>query len=383
MRRPLLRYLLSGALALSLPFATRGEDHASFSPVDLRTELPIEQLVRQLATKRVIFVGEEHDRYDHHLNQLEIIRRLHDSDPNLAIGVEYFQQPFQSHLDDYINGKISEQEFLRSTEYYSRWRFDYRLYAPIFRYAREHRIVVRALNVPDSLVSAVSKVGIAGLSEKDRAYLPHSIEPADGAYRARLMEAFRQHPGFSPDGFNRFVEAQVVWDEAMAECAATFLDQNPGRRMVILAGQGHIEFGSGIPQRLERRTHAGYVTVLSSAGDYAAKMSDYLLLSNEQDLSPAGTLNVQVKTSNGECRITSVTPGASQAVGLKPGDVLISIEHQPIGSNADVKLALWDKKPGDIVHVELRRKRFFGNSQLSFEVKLAAARSPSTNAAQP
>jgi uncharacterized iron-regulated protein len=378
MPRPVLPSLLACTLALLLTSPGPAQDHASFSTLDLRSELPIEQLVRQLATNRVIFVGEEHERYDHHLNQLEIIRRLHDSDPNLAIGVEYFQQPFQSQVDDYITGKISEQEFLRSTEYYSRWRFDYRLYAPIFRYAREHKIPVRALNVPGSLVSAVSKVGIAGVSETDRMYLPHSIQPADAAYKARLMEAFRQHPGFSPDAFNRFVEAQLVWDEGMAECAAAYLDRNPGRRMVILAGEGHIEFGSGIPQRLERRTHAAYATVLSSDGEYAPKMADYLLLSNEQNLPPAGTLNVELNTSNGESRISSISAGAAQAAGLKPGDVLVSIEDQPIQSTSDVKLALWDKKPGEVVHVKVRRKHFLGESELKFEVKLAGPRSPSS-----
>src|SRR5580704_527703 len=111
------------------------------------------------------------------LDQLEIIKRLHERDPNLAIGVEYFQQPFQKQVDDYIEGRTPESEFLRATEYYQRWGYDYRLYAPIFRYARDQRIPVRALNVPTALTSAVAKVGIAGLSEQQRAYLPRQIEP--------------------------------------------------------------------------------------------------------------------------------------------------------------------------------------------------------------
>jgi uncharacterized iron-regulated protein len=30
-----------------------------------------------LAAKRVVFIGEQHDRYDHHLNQLAIIEAIH------------------------------------------------------------------------------------------------------------------------------------------------------------------------------------------------------------------------------------------------------------------------------------------------------------------
>ena len=65
--------------------------------VDLDTTLSLDKLTSQLAAKRVVFVGETHDRYDHHLNQLEIIKRLHQLDPNLAIGVEYFQRHFHGY----------------------------------------------------------------------------------------------------------------------------------------------------------------------------------------------------------------------------------------------------------------------------------------------
>jgi len=172
-----MRFLHFGyLLVLTLGFVSwmgaTAQDRESFQAVDLDSALPPDKLATQLATKRVVFIGEIHDRYDHHTNQLEIIRRLHELDPNLAIGVEYFQQPFQQQVDDYIAGRISENEFLRTTEYYRRWKYDYRLYAPIFRYAREQRIPVRALNVPTALTSAVARVGIAGLTEEQRVYLP-------------------------------------------------------------------------------------------------------------------------------------------------------------------------------------------------------------------
>ncbi len=81
-------------------------------------------------------------------------------------------------MDDYIAGRTTEQDFLRATGYFQNWGYDYRLYAPIFRFAREQRIPVRALNVPSALPSEVAKVGVAGLSEQQRAYLPKEIRPA-------------------------------------------------------------------------------------------------------------------------------------------------------------------------------------------------------------
>jgi uncharacterized iron-regulated protein len=214
------RFLLVLTLACPPGFIRAiAQDQASLEVVELDTTLSLDRLAAQLATKRVVFVGETHDRYDHHLNQLEIIRRLHQLDPSLAIGVEYFQQPFQPQVDDYIAGRTTEKEFLRTTQYYQGWGYDYRLYAPIFRFAREQRIPVRALNVPSDLASAVAKVGIAGLSGQQRAHLPREIGAADEAYRSRLHKAFEQHKSAKPDAFDHFVEAQLVWDEGMAESA--------------------------------------------------------------------------------------------------------------------------------------------------------------------
>ena len=235
--------------------------------------------------------------------------------------------------------------------------------------------------MPTALASAVAKVGIAGLPEKQRAYLPREIEPADEAYKSRLREAFEAHPGLRPDAFNHFVEAQLVWDEGMAESAAAYLNANPGRRLVILAGAGHVAFGSGIPKRLERRTNATYAIVLSSGEEVEPHMADYLLLSKKQELPPAGILGISLEEKGGECRIGSLSPGgAGEKAGLRKGDVLVAIDGQTVKTIADVRLALWDKKPGDRVRVNVRRKhRFRAATGRDFEVELAAPRKPAGN----
>jgi uncharacterized iron-regulated protein len=344
---------------LSCTASIIAQDPAPFGAIDLGAPLTLDKLITQLSDKRVVFIGEIHTRYDHHLNQLEIIRGLYQQNPDMAIGVEYFQQPFQRQVDGYIAGDITEQEFLRSTEYFTRWGYDYRLYSAIFRYASEHHIPVVALNVPGALPSAVAKAGIAGLSKEQRAALPADIEPADAAYRARLRVAFEGHPASTPDAFNHFVEAQLVWDEGMAASAAAYLSAHPARRMAILAGSGHVAFGSGIPQRLERRTHAAYAIVLSSGEQIEPRMADYVVLSQRQELPAAGSLGVNLEEKNGECRIGSVAPGgAAETSGLRKGDVFVTIDNQPIKSAADVHLALWNKTPGERVLVTVRRNRF-------------------------
>lgn len=364
------------AVAASLPCAPRAfaQDEAPFAALDLGAALSPDGLAAKLANERVVFIGEMHTRYGDHLNQLAIIKRLHARDPNLAIGVEYFEQPFQRQVDDYIDGRENERQFLRATEYYEHWGYDYRLYAPILRYARAQHIPVRALNVPDSLPAAVAKVGIDGLTKQQRAYLPQDIEPAGPSYRERLRAAFQAHDDTAAGDFDRFVKAQLVWDEGMAESAAAYLRAHPQRRMVILAGAGHVEFGAGIPRRLERRVHAAYAIVLNADGAIEPHMADYLLLSKPQSLPPAGILGAALQESDDRCRIRSLSPGgAGREAGLRQGDTITAIDGQPIRSVADVHVALWDKKPGDKVEVEVRRKRFFRPAvPMNFRIELAA-----------
>jgi uncharacterized iron-regulated protein len=377
-------YCLIVLAVVQLPCLTQlaAQNRASFDAINLDTGVGLDKLAAQLTTKRVVFIGEIHNRYDHHLNQLAIIRRLHELKRDIAIGIEYLPKSAQPQVDDYIAGRTTEQEFLRAVAYYRNWGYDYRLYAPIFRYAREQHISVVPLNVPNALPSAIAKVGIAGLSEKQARELPREREAADRAYRARLRSAFEAHGAAKPGDFDHFVEAQMVWDEGMAEGAAAYLSANPDRGLVILAGSGHVVFGSGIPKRLERRTHATYATVINSGEAIEPGIADYILLSKLRHLPPAGVLGIMPQEENGECRIGSLSPGGAAArAGLKKGDTLVTINDQSIDNAADVHLALWDKKPGDTVRIKIHRRRPFGGTRArDFEFKLGG---PSRSAETP
>jgi S1-C subfamily serine protease len=162
----------------------------------------------------------------------------------------------------------------------------------------------------------------------------------------------------------------------MASSAAAYLNANPGRRMVILAGSGHVAFGSGIPSRLERRTHATYAIVLSSGQEIEPHMADYLLLSKQQELPAAGLLGVSLEDKDGEARIRSLsTGGAAEKAGINKGDVLAEIDDQQVKTIADMRLLLWDKEPGDSVRISVRRKR----TVRAFEIELTAPAKPAPN----
>lgn len=367
-------FVLGLAALCALPIAPAvGEGLAATTRVvRLQGLPPLDGIVGQLVGRRVVYVGEMHDRYDHHLNQLALIERLHARTPDLALGVEFFQQPFQPHLDAYIAREIDTAELLARTEYYRRWQFDFRLYAPILAYARERGIPVIALNVPSELVSKVGQSGLESLTAEERAALPQEIDRSDAAYRARLETIFRQHPGSENRDFERFVDAQLLWDEGMAARAAEYLRANPSRRMVVLAGNGHLAYGAGIPNRVERRLNLDSAIVLQSGGiELAPDLADFMLLSEERKLPPAGTLGVVLEPVDGVHIAAFAEESAARAAGLREKDQIVAVDDRPVTSIAEVKAMLWDKSPGDRVRVTVSRG-FFDPSEQQFEVELRA-----------
>jgi len=288
--------------------------------------------------------------------------------------MEAFQQPFQRFLDAYIAGKLSERELLRDSEYYQRWRFDYRHYAPILRFAREHQLPVIALNLPAELTKKAGQVGIEGLSEAEKAAIPETIDRSDAAYEARLRDVFDQHPHRDDQSFDKFLDVQLLWDEGMAERSARYLEAHPQDTLVVLAGGGHLAFGSGIPQRLQRRHPVDSAIVLNSwdSSDLHTDLADFLLLPEQQVLPAAGRMGVTIDDENGALEILSCKRDSSCAAqGIKPGDVIAAINAEPVTSVADLRLIMWDKKPGDRLTLKIQRKRWFaGVKELSIDLEL-------------
>ncbi len=333
--------------------------------VDISASASIGEVIPALLKKRLVFVGETHDNYAHHLGQLDIIKGLHRAYPDLAIGMEMFQKPFQAHLDSFIAGDISEQQFLRSSEWFDRWSFDYRLYRPILDYAREHKIPVVALNASKELKNRVSKVGMAGLNEQERAQVPAEVDRSDEEYIARLRKIFHQHPGSGKRDFERFLDVQLLWDESMAERAAAYLKDNPAKKLVVLAGTGHLMYGSGIPQRVTRRMDVETAIVLP-ADNLKIKpgIADFLIFPETATLPKPGLMGVFLGVADEGVLVAGIVPDSAAAkAGLKKGDVIQQLNGSAVKRPSDIKIELFEKKPGENIQLTVLRKRLLLNDQ--------------------
>ena len=333
----------------------------------------------RLARFRAILIGERHDRLDHHVNQLEVLCELHARGVSLAVGFEAFHQPFQPDLDAYVAGEIDLAQLLERTEYYTRWRFDHRLYTPLFRFARNNRLPMVALNVPREVTRRLGDAGFGAVGKADSAFFPHGLREPPDTYRERNRTIFSQHRtsggATEPAAFDRFVRVQWMWDEAMAQRSATFLHTHPSRTLVVIAGSGHVAYAAAIPARMAAawsslghrplgvarvlqgaRRHDGHGGIVATHNAAVPVAHDIWLTGPAMALPPMGRLGVFLDSGGTDVSVSSLAAESSAGdAGIKPGDRLVSIAGTGVKSFTEVKLVLAKYRPGDTVSIDVIR----------------------------
>jgi uncharacterized iron-regulated protein len=149
-------------------------------------------------------------------------------------------------------------------------------------YAQRHRIPLLALNASTETVQAVSRNGIDGLDESIRAQLPSRIDLAAGEYREQLISVFAMHGPMQRSHLQRFLEVQFIWDQTMATTAGEYLNENPERTLVLLAGSGHLLYDNAIPSRLRRIYPGAQAVLVTDTGQLPpGSQPDYVLAARE------------------------------------------------------------------------------------------------------
>ncbi len=238
-------------------------------------------MMKDLGAADMVFIGEDHGSQLDHKAQLEVIRELKKKGQDVAVGLEMFRAEDQRYLDQWTEGSLDTQSFLKI--YYDNWRIPWPLYQDIFLFIKEKKIPVIGLNVPDAITEKVSKKGFGALSREELKQLPPGIScNVDPAYMEFIRRAYGAH-GHGGGSFANFCEAQMVWDKAMAWHLIEYKKKHPARRLVVLAGSGH-SWKPGIPSHVGQDSGFSFRVVLPSVpglgGGQGISYSDadYLLL---------------------------------------------------------------------------------------------------------
>ncbi|MHB8845771.1 MAG: ChaN family lipoprotein [Nitrospirota bacterium] len=245
MKKVLFAILASLAVVFAIVTAS---ERATLVRVSDRKPVSFEAMIRDAVRSDVIVIGETHGNPLHHALQLEVIRALHESDTPLVIGMEMFRQGSQKDLDDWTSGAVPPERFV--PVYYRNWTIPWRYYEDIFLYAREHTIPIVGLNIPDEISTAIARRGFAALTRAERRKLPAGIScTIDKSYMEFIKKVYADHGRGDGKSFQRFCEAQMVWDKSMAANLIAFMKENPEKKAVVLAGVGHA-WRRGIPEQL-------------------------------------------------------------------------------------------------------------------------------------
>lgn len=326
-RTALLNVLLAAIVLSSFAVIARAQQsphmnsgyipHRVYNSGDKRFS-DFESLLAELAKVDIAFVGEQHDDPATHRIERAILEGLARRRANVIVSLEMFERDTQSSLDDYLAGRLSEEEFLKTSRPWPRYATDYR---PLVEFARAHNWKVIASNVPRRIASQVSKQGLdaarSGL-EPDRNLVAAELSCPMDDYFKRFAEVMSKgHPGSDQKQtdkkqeeeqramIERFYQAQCVKDETMAESIAHVFGQQAngqsGPLVVHFNGAFHSDYRQGTASRVVRRLPKSKVKVISVVPvenldainvDEYRKRGDYIIFT----LKPPAPKQEQSKT---------------------------------------------------------------------------------------
>ena len=228
-----------------------------------RQETTFESMTAHLSRAKVIFFGEQHDDPATHAAELELLEDIGRSGRRVIVSLEMFERDVQGVLDDYLAGRVTEEQFLARSRPWPRYSADYRALVEL---AKQRGWRVLAANVPRPIASSVGRVGLAVLDTLSvtRPNVAREVSCPRDAYHARFMEQMRAHgPGpagaaqgdsLPTDMAERFYLAQCVKDETMAESIVEALRRGPRDALVVhFNGAFHSDYSQGVVERVRRR----------------------------------------------------------------------------------------------------------------------------------
>ncbi|MEM7042957.1 MAG: ChaN family lipoprotein [Pseudomonadota bacterium] len=354
-----------------------------------------DQTIEAAAGSSIVMLGEVHPHVEHHRWQLAAIAGLHGRRPDMVLGFEAFPRAVQPALDRWVAGELSEDEFLRETDWSRNWGFDPELYLPMFHFARLHRVPMVALNVERDFVSRIRDEGLENIPEDERRGLTEP-KPPSNAYIESLVATFSQHLEFRSESeepeeastpteesveggdaegesqdirddprFQRFVTVQTTWDRAMALALAEASQREGSPLVVGVLGSGHLERGFGVPYQLDdlgAENTALFMPVapVESCEAYKEEVADALFvlppLSQIEDAPDGPKLGVMIETAENRVRVLQVMEDSiAQAADIRDGDAIIEAAGMTLENTADLIGIVQQQAPGTWLPLSIER----------------------------
>ena len=297
------------------------------------------KMIKDMKGSRFVYIGETHNSLPMHDIQLKIIQALFEQDNSLSIGLEMLPLSTQETLNKWSLGTLTQDEFIHEIEWYVNWNYNFGFYEKIFAFAKENKIPLYALNVPREIIKKIRIKGWDGLSDDEKKFVPQP-DLTDEEHRILIRTIFEsteiphQMKGRSLEiAFEGLYRAQSAWDEVMAFNAVRAVKE---KKMVVLAGSGHLLYNLGINRRAYKRSALPFKTVISLALprgkekiEVSRSLADYVWGILEQERPAFPSVGLSFKKFDGlDNLVVERKPidGAAQGADFEKGDVVLSVD---------------------------------------------------------
>ncbi len=280
--------------------------------------------------------------------------------------MEMFPVAAQPILDRYIRGEMSEDSFLEDVRWQDVWGFPYQLYRGLIDFQKERHMPVLGLNAPNEVVKKIAHNGLDSLTPEERSQVAREFHLDDSRNRLRVQKAFMAHGKDAIKDFESFFEAQLAWEETMAQTLAGQLEKIDAKcKILVTIGKGHISDRLGVPYLTHLRKPDAYTTIAPVPIDYPYTiqdpgLADYVIITDKSEQSAhrprLGVIIEPAATGKG-VQIQEILPGApASAAGLKKGDIIVSVDGSPVKSAEEILHVLSRGGPNYKLLIERNKK---------------------------
>jgi hypothetical protein len=126
------------------------KDQIRFSKKDF-TIIDMDILNKSVLNSDIIYLGDFHTFDQNIRNVLRIVKYILSEKSNCILGLEMVSYEHQLYIDAYLEGHLTDLEFLDCINYHDSWRFPWTHYKLIFELARDFDLKVVALNTSGTL----------------------------------------------------------------------------------------------------------------------------------------------------------------------------------------------------------------------------------------
>lgn len=272
---------LYALILILLPLFTFGQQHYKIYSTKAQKEVPIDDVIGNMAHADVLFFGEEHNDSTCHVLEYLLLSKINEKYPGkTALTMEMFETDCQEVLNEYLEGFIREKNFITEAR---AWQ-NYKDYRPLIEFAKTNHIPVVAANAPARYVNMVNRLGLGSLDKLDKTaktWLPPlPVDTATGAYYQKFLDVMGGHASI---GGMQMYQAQNLWDATMGWSIARFLKKHRDYKILQVNGGFHSEEKLGAAAQLKKYDRKANIINVACFADEDFDNPDWSKFSNDND----------------------------------------------------------------------------------------------------